>query len=234
MIATPTGVTAPDPAEVVPRAVLLDMDGTLIDSEGLWRAAEREVAADLGGVWTDEDHQRNVGSALVPVARYITELTGTGAPPAEIASRLREAFRRQVAAGAELRPGAKELVAAVAGSGVPMALVTSTERSVLDAAIGGIGVESFDLTVAGDEVERNKPAPDPYLKAARLLGVDPARCVAFEDSAVGVASACAAGCVTVAVPNMVRIEEADGLTVIESLVGVDLEWMSALVRARHG
>ncbi|MBB4932068.1 HAD superfamily hydrolase (TIGR01509 family) [Lipingzhangella halophila] len=224
----------PDHAGVAPQAVLLDMDGTLVDSEALWGRAEREVVSGLGGVWTDEDHRRNVGAASVPVTRYIIELTGTDVPPAAVAAELRAAFSRQLAGGVELRPGAKELVAAVARSDVPMALVTSTERSVVDAAIGGIGAGSFDVTVAGDEVEQNKPAPDPYLRAARLLGADPARCVAVEDSPVGIASAVAAGCVTVAVPSMVALEEADGLTVLDSLVGVDLRWMGALVREQRG
>src|SRR5690606_1511069 len=82
------------------------------------------------------------------------------------------------------------------------------------------GLENFDLSVAGDEVERNKPDPCPYLKAARLLGVDPARCVAFEDSPTGVASALAAGCLTVAVPMMVPLEPADGLILLDTLDGV--------------
>ncbi|RNL81956.1 HAD family hydrolase [Halostreptopolyspora alba] len=224
---------APDRSGAAPRAVLVDMDGTLVDSEELWGRAEREVVSGLGGVWTEEDHRRNVGAASVPVTRYIIELTGTDVPPEAVAGRLRAAFLRQLADGVELRPGAKELVIEVARSGVPLALVTSTERAAVDTAIGGIGADSFDVTVAGDEVERNKPAPDPYLRAAHLLGVDPRRCVAFEDSPVGVASAVAAGCVTVAVPAMAPIATAEGLTVIDSLAGVDLAWMGALVREQR-
>ncbi|MBB6171444.1 HAD superfamily hydrolase (TIGR01509 family) [Nocardiopsis mwathae] len=210
------------------------MDGTLIDSEGLWGEAERIVVAGLGGEWTEEDHERNVGGSTGVVARYIIDLTGAAATEAEVGLALYEEFGRLLADGAELRPGAKELVRLVADSALPLALVTSTERRLVERAIGGIGLGSFDLSVAGDEVERNKPHPDPYLKAARLLGVDPRRCVAFEDSVVGVASARSAGCITVGVPNHVDIAPADGLTVRDSLVGIDLEWLHGLAGPARG
>ncbi|QBI54600.1 HAD family hydrolase [Streptomonospora litoralis] len=211
------------------QAVLFDMDGTLIDSESLWGRAEAATAAALGGVWTHEDHRRNIGGAAVPVARYMIERAGVRADPADVAERLQAEFARQSAGGAELRPGAKELVALVADSGVPSALVTSTQRPLVDSAIGAIGADSFDVSVAGDEVEANKPDPAPYLQAARLLGVDPAGCVAFEDSRVGVASALAAGCATVAVLDQVAFEPGGRLSVLESLVGVDMSWIESLV-----
>ncbi|MDA8369470.1 MAG: HAD family phosphatase [Nocardiopsaceae bacterium] len=216
------------------QAVLFDMDGTLIDSEGMWNDAEAETVAELGGVWTAEDHRYNIGGAAEPVARYIIELTGAGVPPAEVTSRLHAAFARRLAEGADTCPGAKDLVALVAGSEVASALVTSTERHLIKMAIGGIGIDNFDVTVAGDEVERNKPDPEPYLKAARLLGVDPQRCVAFEDSAVGVASALAAGCITVAVPGHAGPVRAEGVHVVESLVGIDMAWLHRLAADAQG
>lgn len=214
------------------QAVLMDMDGTLIDSEHLWDEAEAELVADLGGVWTEEDHLRNVGNAAEPVGRYIIGLTGSDLTPRQIADRLYERFLAKLEEGADLRPGAKELVATLTAAGVPISLVTSTERSLIATAIGGIGLESFDDSVAGDEVSANKPDPDPYLRAARRLGVDPRRCVALEDSVVGVASASGAGCVTVAVPHHVEIEPREGVVVRDSLVGIDLEWLESLVADR--
>ncbi|WP_017569611.1 HAD family hydrolase [Nocardiopsis halotolerans] len=215
------------------QAVLLDMDGTLIESEHLWCEAEAELVAELGGEWTDEDHRRNVGNAAEPVGRYIIDLTGAHhLTPREVADLLYTRFRVKLAGGAQLRPGAKELVTMLARSEVPVVLVTSTERSLVQAAIGGIGLDNFDDSVAGDEVEANKPHPDPYLRAARRLGVDPGRCVAFEDSVVGVASAADAGCVTVAVPNHVEIPPREGVVFRDSLVGVDLDWLESLVAQR--
>ncbi|GAB3463933.1 HAD family phosphatase [Streptomonospora sediminis] len=210
------------------QAVLFDMDGTLIDSESLWGRAEAATAAALGGEWTHEDHRRNIGGAAVPVARYMIERAGAQADPRDVAERLQAEFARLLAGGAELRPGAKDLVALVSDSRVPSALVTSTQRPLVEAAIGSIGVDNFDVSVAGDEVEANKPDPAPYLKAARLLQVDPARCVAFEDSEVGVASALAAGCATVAVVDQVAFTPGGRLSVLESLVGVDMAWIEAL------
>lgn len=213
------------------QAVLLDMDGTLIESEHLWGAAEAEVTAALGGVWTEEDHLRNVGGSAESVGRYIVELTGRDLTPRQAADMLYDRFRAGIAEGAALRPGAKELVRMLSEAGVPVSLVTSTERVLVAAAIGGIGLENFDDSVAGDEVEANKPHPAPYLTAAERLGVDPRRCVAFEDSAVGVASAASAGCVTVAVPSLVEIPPREGVVFRGSLVGVDLEWLESLVAA---
>ncbi|MDT0303894.1 HAD family hydrolase [Streptomonospora wellingtoniae] len=213
------------------QAVLFDMDGTLIDSEHLWGRAESATAASLGGEWTAQDHRRSIGGAAVPVARYMIERAGARAGAHDVADRLQAEFARLLAGGAEPRPGAKELVARVAASGVPSALVTSTERALVDSAIGAIGVDSFDVSVAGDEVAANKPDPAPYLTAARMLGAEPARCVAFEDSEVGVASALAAGCATVAVVDQVAFTPGGRLHVLESLAGVDLDWVGSLVAA---
>jgi HAD superfamily hydrolase (TIGR01509 family) len=214
------------------QAVLLDMDGTLIESEHLWGESEGELVAELGGVWTEEDHARNIGNAAEPVARYIIDLTGSDLTPRQVARKLYAKFRGKLEGGARLRPGAKELVRTISEAGIPVALVTSTERELIEAAIGGIGLESFDDSVAGDEVAANKPHPDPYLRAARRLGVDPRRCVAFEDSVVGVASAADAGCLTVAVPDHVVIPPREGVVFRDSLVGVDVDWLESLVADR--
>ncbi|WP_039832031.1 HAD family hydrolase [Nocardiopsis valliformis] len=215
------------------QAVLLDMDGTLIESEHLWGEAEAELTAELGGVWTAEDHEANVGNAAEPVGRYIIEHTGADhLTPRQVADMLYARFLAKLEGGAELRPGAKELVTMLAEAGIPAVLVTSTERALVETAIDGIGLDSFVDSIAGDEVDANKPHPDPYLRAARRLGVDPRRCVAVEDSVVGVASAADAGCLTIAVPNHVEITPREGVVFRDSLVGVDLEWLESLVADR--
>lgn len=215
------------------QAVLLDMDGTLIESEHLWGEAEAELTAELGGVWTAEDHEANVGNAAEPVGRYIIERTGAHhLSPRQVADMLYARFLAKLEGGAELRPGAKELVTMLAEAGIPAVLVTSTERALVETAIDGIGLDSFVDSIAGDEVDANKPHPDPYLRAARRLGADPRRCVAVEDSVVGVASAADAGCLTIAVPNHVEIAPREGVVFRDSLVGVDLDWLESLVADR--
>lgn len=223
-----------DSSAALPQAVLFDMDGTLIDSEGLWNRAETEAVAELGGQWSETDHQRNIGASAEAVAGYIADLTSTRLAYSEITSRLHAVFVRLLAEGTEPRTGASELVAQVAVSSVPSALVTSTERALLEKAIASIGIDRFDVTLAGDEVRENKPHPEPYRAAARILGADPGRCVAFEDSPVGIASALAAGCATVAVTTRALVEPVPGLTFVDDLTGIDMAWLGHLVSERDG
>jgi HAD superfamily hydrolase (TIGR01509 family) len=128
----------------------------------------------------------------------------------EIAGRVRDH-------GVPIRPGARELLASVAAAGLPRALVTSSERRFMDTVLASTGMR-FDVLVCADDVSATKPDPEPYLLAAKLLDVNPARCFALEDSPNGVASAQAAGCRVIAVPSLVPIEAAPGLMVVRSLL----------------
>lgn len=213
-------------------AVLFDMDGLLVDSERLWLEAEREVVHRLGGEWTAEHQKACVGGSLPRTTAYMLELTGADVTPADVARWLLDGMSRQLRGGVELLAGADELLDGLAAAGVPCALVTSSYRPLVDAALGSVGTGRFALTVAGDEVDRLKPAPDPYLTAARRLGADPRRCVALEDSPNGVASAEAAGCVTVAVPFVLPVEPTPTRTVVGSLKELSIHRLDALVRDR--
>jgi HAD superfamily hydrolase (TIGR01509 family) len=203
-----------------PAAMLFDMDGLLVDSEPLWLAAETAVMARLGAHWTEADQRCLLGGSLDRTVRYLLAKAATPAPAeqvgewlmAEIAGRVREH-------GVPLRPGARELLAAVAAAGWPRALVTSSERRFMDTVLASTGM-SFDVAVCADDVRLTKPAPEPYLLAARRLGVDPGRCVALEDSPNGVASAQAAGCQVIAVPSLLPIEAAPGRVLARSLLDV--------------
>jgi HAD superfamily hydrolase (TIGR01509 family) len=134
--------------------------------------------------------------------------------------------------GLEWLPGARELVAAVRAAGVPTALVTATRRVLVDAALLTLGPHNFDAVVCGDEVERAKPDPMPYLIAAATLEVDPRACVAIEDSPTGIASALAAGCTVLAVPHEVPLGQSDGFHVVSSLLNVDLPLLRSLIGDR--
>jgi HAD superfamily hydrolase (TIGR01509 family) len=213
-------------------AVLWDMDGTLLDSEKLWDIPLYEYAEKLGGTLSLETRERMVGTNVPTTMRLLFADVGIDPSPEDlvdgaawISRRTEEVFR----AGLPWRPGAAEALRAVRSSGVPMALVTSTERALTEVALDTIGRDLFDVTVCGDEVDGlNKPLPEPYLKAARLLGVDPARCVAIEDSPTGVAAAVAAGCTVLVVPCDVEVEAGERRIFRESLVGVDLDVLKAL------
>ena len=129
-------------------------------------------------------------------------------------------------------PGARRLLEETSAAGVPRALVSSSLRVVVDAVLDAIGREHLPVTVSGDDVARTKPYPDPYLLAARTLGVDPADCVALEDSATGAASARAAGCYTVAVPSLATIPPDVAHHQVGSLEELDLAALADLVGAR--
>jgi HAD superfamily hydrolase (TIGR01509 family) len=132
-------------------------------------------------------------------------------------------------------PGALELVDALRAAGVPTALVSSSYRVLVDAALAVIGPERFDFTLAGDEVSRTKPDPEPYLSAAAALGVAPENCVVFEDSPSGIASGEAAGCLAIGVTGHAPLVATPDRPVLGSLADVDLDWLlqlpSALRRA---
>ena len=215
-----------------PLGVLWDMDGTLLDSEKLWDIPLYEYAEKLGGVLSLETRERMVGTNVPTTMRLLFADVGIAPTPADLADgaawisrRTEEVFR----AGLPWRPGAEEALHAVRSSGVPMALVTSTERALTEVALDTIGRSLFDVTVCGDEVGGlNKPLPEPYLKAARLLDVDPVRCVAIEDSPTGVAAAVAAGCTVLVVPCDVEVDAGERRIFRDSLVGVDLDVLKAL------
>jgi len=214
------------------QAVLFDMDGTLLDSEKVWDVALADLASWLGGRLSPSARRRMVGSSL---ARSITIMhadLGIEADPessgAYLLARTEELFRTNLV----FKPGARELLDAVAAAEVPAALVTSTHRRLTEIALQVIGRHYFAVSVCGDEVARPKPHAEPYLLAARRLGVDPARSVAIEDSLLGIASAEAAGCVLLAVPSEVTIPPAPGRTICASLAGLGPSDLAALVAAR--
>ena len=132
-------------------------------------------------------------------------------------------------AGVPLQPGARELLAEVAAAGLPHALVTSSERRFMDQVLASTGLR-FDALVCADDVSVTKPDPEPYLLAAKLVGVPPGDCFALEDSPNGVASAEAAGCRVIAVPSLVPIEPAPGRTVVRSLLDLRADANGVFVR----
>lgn len=228
-------MTAPSATDGL-AAVLWDMDGTLVDSEKLWDIALYEAAEWLGGTLTEQQRLTLVGSNMTATARYLLKVTGHAVTD-EAISRTGAWIRARTAdlfAGAlPWRPGARDALAAVRASGLRTALVTSTERALTELALDTIGREFFDATVCGDEVDgQNKPLPEPYLRAARLLGVEPARCVAVEDSPPGAESAVAAGCTVLVVPNDVPVDPGPRRVFRASLVGVDATVLAEILAGK--
>lgn len=217
-----------------PAAVLFDMDGLLVESEPLWTVAETEVTAALGGRFTVEMKAAVIGTRLDVAAPTIVAAAGLDVDPAVFAQRLLDRMVELFREVLPLRPGAADLLAALHADGVPLALVSSSYRVLVDAALESIGDHHFRVTVAGDEVTEGKPHPEPYLTAAARLGVDPRDCVVLEDSPSGVAAGEAAGCVVVAVPDLVPIEPGPRRAVVPSLAALRFDEIEGLRRRSPG
>jgi HAD superfamily hydrolase (TIGR01509 family) len=213
-------------------AVLFDMDGLLVDSEPLWFEVESTVMGRLGGPWGPADQAALVGGSL---PRSVDYLLAKATRPAS-----REAVAGWMVGGMvelltsrplHVMPGARELLSEVSQAGVPYALVTSSEEAIMEAVLNQLDV-AFPVTVSGDDVSNSKPDPEPYLLAAKRLGVDPHYCVAIEDSPNGVAAAEAAGCLMVAVPSVVPIPAENGRLVVKSLSELSLDRLRSLAAGR--
>ena len=188
-----------------PAAVLWDMDGTIVDTESHWIAAADEILRSHGIESSPNDLTPLIGMALTDGAALLRDL-GVDVSVGELVDRqLDLAMRNTLVAGLSWRPGAVEMLAALQADGIPLALVTMSYRRYADVIISALPEKTFDVIVTGDDVQRGKPFPDAYLRAAELLGVDPADCVAIEDSLIGLAAARAAGAHTLGVPNHVAL-----------------------------
>ena len=218
-----------------PAAVLWDMDGLLVDSEPLWTMAEQELAATLGGTWDATVKAQIIGTRLdvaVPIVlRYYgasTDDTSVEHAARRLLTRMVELFQSPL----PLREGASQLLVALEGAGVPMALVSSSYRVLVDSVLAQVAAP-FAATLAGDEVTCGKPHPEPYLTAARLLRVSPRACIVLEDSPSGVQSGLAAGCAVVAIPSAVGVTfpAAPRLLVRQSLAGLTVRDLTALLES---
>ena len=209
-------------------AVLFDMDGTLIESEQLWAISLQRLAVEYGGTLSDAARIAMVGTDMPTSMRiFHDDLGRTDLDHAAGAQRLVELTEALFAAGLPWRTGALELLDSVRAAGIPAALVTSTQRRLVQIALETLG--QFDVIVCGDEVDFAKPHPWPYRRAADLLGVDIAQCVAIEDSPSGIRSAVAAGAVVIGVPAEVALSPDLGATLVPSLSEVDIAFLDALV-----
>ncbi|BBG02129.1 MULTISPECIES: HAD family hydrolase [Pseudonocardia] len=224
------------------RGVLLDMDGTLIDSEKVWEVALNDLMKHLGSVPLPvEARLESVGGSLDSSLRICFREAGRdpATVPADeyretgewLYSRAGELF----AHGVPWRPGARELLVALRAEGIPAALVTNTIRVLVTRALDTLGAEHFAAIVPGDEVSEPKPGPEPYLRGAELLGLDPADCVAVEDSPTGARSAERAGCAVLVVPCELEVPAGERRVQRSTLSGVtpaDLDGILREVRAR--
>lgn len=181
-------------------AILFDLDGTLIDTESIALTTGLAAFAAHGHDVDEAFMHALVGKDEPTAARIIrAALPGVDLPAVNL--HWRSGFNDGVENRLELKPGANDLLPALSH---PLAIVTSTGREGAHRKLGIAGIASaFSHVVTLDDVRAPKPDPEPYLLAARLFGVDPARCLVFEDSETGAEAAWRAGCTVVQVPDIV-------------------------------
>jgi len=180
------------------RAACFDLDGTLVDTEPIHNEAERQMLLHFG-VEITPDHPRNFGVIPERGMIVVADFYGLG-DPQQLLDIYVPLWDRLLEERLTMMPGAETLLARLGDASVPLALVTSGDRQYADLVLGMIGMaDLFAFTLTGDDVSERKPSPEPYLLAADRFGLPPGEVVVFEDSAVGVASAVAAGMFCVAV-----------------------------------
>jgi HAD superfamily hydrolase (TIGR01509 family) len=220
-----------------PDAVVLDLDGVLVDSEERWDAARRALVAERGGRWNEGATEAMLGMSAPEWSAYVRDELGVDLPAeeidADVVRRLLEGYRDDL----PLLPGAVEAVRALAQRW-PLGLASSSNAPVIATVLERAGLDgAIRAWVSSEEVARGKPAPDVFLEVARRLGVDPTRCVAVEDSSNGIRSAAAAGMAVVAVPMRAFPPARDALALAaitgDGIAAVTSEVVEAAY-ARHG
>jgi HAD superfamily hydrolase (TIGR01509 family) len=214
----------------LPKAVLWDMDGTLVDSEPYWLLSESALAEDYGKVWTQENGNELIGKSLYDSSAILKDRFDIKDLSAQqIVDRLTDSVLSKLQHSLPWRPGALELLMELKQAGVKTALVTMSMRRMALAVAEAIPFQAFDVVVAGDDVTHGKPHPEPYQKAAALLGFEPAECIAIEDSVTGLRSAEAAGCLPLGIVNLMPLEQTGTRVIRHSLTEMNLDALRGLM-----
>ncbi len=202
-----------------PAAVVFDLDGVLLDSEQAWDDARKDLVAAHGLPWREEATRAMMGMSSREWPVYVRDELRVPLTADQINEDVVARVLARYRADLPLLPGAVEAVARIADAW-PIALASSSNRVIIDEVLREMGVrERFTAVVSSEEVARGKPSPDVYREAARQLGVDPAACVAVEDSENGVKAAVAAGMRVIAYPNPHFPPSGDALALAATIVG---------------
>ena len=206
------------------------MDGLFLDSEPQWHQSQQEICARYSYSWDDDDQRICIGGPLSRVGDYISDICAHDMTGPEVVEELTKMMLVKLSSKAILMRGAFDAVERVRQA-MPVALVSASPRILMDAALTTLPKDFFQFTISADDVTRTKPFPDPYLEAARRMGVEPRSCVVFEDSLTGIASAKSAGCAVVAVPHYVDVALAPKVRVVDSLEKVSLDFLETFYSA---
>ena len=189
------------PSRQRPSALIFDMDGLMIDSERLYFAAEREMAAAFGKELRDEQLWPLMGRKPIESLRLLREILGIETPPEELLAWRNRLMRGKMSRDLGAMPGLFEILDAFCGR-LKLAVATGAQREFLDIALDTLRIRGrFNVLQTADGLERGKPDPEIYLIACRRLGLPPGECLVLEDARNGVLAGKAAGCPVMAVPS---------------------------------
>ncbi len=198
-------------------AVFFDMDGLMVDSEPEWFKSETEVTAKFGYNWSEEDQIACLGGPLTRVGQYMHDKCEGAETPEYFTQTLIDTQAFKMRGNTPTMPGALELVRELQSHGVKTGLVSASPRNIVDAVLDNLGHDLFPFSISSDDVEKTKPNPDCYLKAAVMTDSDIQNCLVFEDSLTGMQAATSSGAYLIAVPHLVTIDESAKVRVISSL-----------------
>ena len=221
-------------------AVLWDMDGTLIDSEPLWIEQERQLMESIGAKWTSEDAIYCVGGPMARVDAYMRSKLPTAVldkfAPLALTNQLLQRMEDRLSHDIPFTPGAFELVNEMKSANLPLALVSASSRPLMNAALKSIGSQLFDITISDNDVEKSKPDPEGYVKAAASLDVDISRSLIIEDSITGMTAAIASGAFVLGLPHVAELPHGPKVIhhpTLENLTMRDLANLFSLVHERE-
>ncbi len=198
-------------------AIFFDMDGLMVDSEPEWFKSETEVTAKFGYNWSEEDQIACLGGPLTRVGKYMHDKCKGAETPEYFTQTLIDTQALKMRGNTPTMPGALELVRELQSQGVKTGLVSASPRNIVDAVLDNLGHDLFPFSISSDDVEKTKPNPDCYLKAAVMTDSDIQNCLIFEDSLTGMQAATSSGAYLIAVPHLVTIAESSKVRVISSL-----------------
>jgi len=210
------------------RALLIDMDGTLVETESRWWAAERRVMELHGSTWEEDDQNQAIGGPLFKVVEYMGAKANVKAEIIfeQIVEEMLNSFSKYKS---ELLPGWENIFSEAKKHGIKTALVTASNRVLADALLINNSYQNyFDVVITSDDVKETKPHPEPYLTAAKHFGLDVLDCLAFEDSNTGITSSLGAGIPTIAIPDRVLLDSRRGMRIVSGLQGINLNDLKAM------
>ncbi len=182
------------------KGILFDMDGVLVDSEPLFHKAVNIMVERCGAapITEEENNRYLLGTTVEETWVRVKELRDVPQTPAELLAGYNEVVKEVLRSDLVPRPGVRDLIAEAQRRGLPIAVASSSLREWVDLKLSVIGLtDAFNVKLGGDDIENGKPAPDIYIKAARLIGLEATECVAIEDSPIGLAAASSSGAYTI-------------------------------------